>query len=193
VELIFEAYGQRVENVYHVTDSLSMSEGIMADIGYAFVQWFNTSGKLSMSSSIKLVKIVLKDMESRTGPAIEYVVGLPIEGGLQTGVELPLNVTAAVSWGTPLRGRSFRGRTYVVGLRAGQVSGNQLTSQARLDLIDQYADLVSAIGTAGFTLVVVSKYSNKAPRTTGIATAITSVNVNIDLDSQRRRLAGRGA
>ena len=72
------------------------------------------------------------------------------------------------------------------------LAGNQLNNTHRGGMIAAYAQLVSDIHTGGNELVVCSRFHNKAPRTAGVGTEITRVNVDINLDSQRRRLTGRG-
>ena len=192
VELIFDVFGQKCENVYHVTQGGSWTEEDLTTLAPTFVDWWNAYGKALAHDGVSLTKIVLKDMGSQTGPAIEYSVGLPSAGAYATGDNMPLNVTAAISFGTALRGRSYRGRVYQIGLTSSMVVNNQLNSTYRAALIAGYAALVAAVAIASQSMVVVSKFSNKAPRAIGVHTSITSVNVDVNLDSQRRRLTGRG-
>lgn len=192
VELIYEVMGQRCENVFHAKAGIAWSESSLTDLAETFKDWFIADGKGIMSSNTALSKIVCKDLASKSGPAIEYQTGLPISGTISNIQACPLNVTAAVSFGTALRGRSYRGRVFQIGLNVGQIADNALNSQYRAELISVYASLVSAVSTGGWDLAVVSRYTNKAPRSTGVATPITSVSVENALDSQRRRLATRG-
>jgi hypothetical protein len=192
VELIFDALGQKVENVYHVKQEDAWTETDLTNVAAAFKDWFSVDMAPITHSSVSLGKIVCKDLSTSTGPAIEYVADLPIAGGYSSTAICPLNVTAAVSFGTALRGRSYRGRIYHVGLAVAYVSGNQLGSGTQGSFLSAYGALVTAVSTAGFQLCVLSRFAAKALRTNGIGTAITSVSVDINLDSQRRRLAGRG-
>ena len=193
LELVFDALGQKCENVIHVkAGTTPITESGLADVCEAVVDWYTTSGKVQVYDGTSLTKIVAKDLTSSTGPAIEYTTGLPLEGTGSGATALPLNVTAVISLGTALRGRSYRGRIYQIGLGSNWVSGNVLDSGYRNNLVSSYGGLVTAISAAGWTLVVVSKFHNKAPRTAGVATTVTSVSVDTNVDSQRRRLAGRG-
>jgi hypothetical protein len=190
--MIFSQGSQKVENVYHCKATTTpITESSLDTLCGAFVDWFSTDGNDLSSNTAVLEKIVAKDLTSETGPAIEYTTGLPIAGAA-SGPASPMNVTAAVSFGTALRGRSYRGRVYHIGITSDRTTGNQLTSVYRGQLIEGYAGLISAVNTSGWDLCVVSRYHNKSPRTAGVATPITSVSVDINLDSQRRRLAGRG-
>jgi hypothetical protein len=192
IEAIYDVFGQKCENVFYVTHFAGITPELMASDGAAFVDWYDAHGKATMHSGVTLSKLVIKDLTSQNGHAIEYNTGLPLSGADSTHQAAPLNVTAAVSFGTGLRGRSFRGRIYQVGMTVYQLIDNQLTSGMRSALIEVYGELVTAMQTNAGRLCVVSRYHDKTARTTGVATPITSVNVNIDIDSQRRRLTGRG-
>jgi hypothetical protein len=106
----------------------------------------------------------------------------------------------SVSFRTESRGRSFRGRNYIVGLTEDQVTGNDFASgitglfQAVYELLLDFGQDIA------WAWVVASRFSgvdpvthDPIPRTTGIATVVTAVTV-VDnfVDSQRRRLTTRG-
>jgi len=56
-----------------------------------------------------------------------------------------------------------------------------------------YDLLANLFIASGATWVIVSRFLDKAPRTTGISRTVSSVIlVNLVADSQRRRLPGRG-
>jgi hypothetical protein len=193
VELIYDAMGNKCENVLHFkASSTPINEAALTQLAEAVFTWYSTTGKVLQHSSVSLSAIVCKDLTSATGPAIEYSVGLPIAGTNPSGTALPLNVTAVVSFGTALRGRSYRGRLYAIGLVTGNATGNTLDTGYRTALVNAYAGLNTAAGTEGWNQVVVSKFTNKAPRTAGVATPVSSVSVDANVDSQRRRLNGRG-
>lgn len=113
---------------------------------------------------------------------------------------MPGNVTMSVSFRTALRGRSFRGRNYVAGLTEDQVAGNIFISTLSASWKAAYEAIAAAIASTGWTWVVVSRFSGvdavtkePIPRAAGVTTPVLSVIVVDDfVDSQRRRLAGRG-
>lgn len=192
VELIFDIFGQRCENVFHVKLSSSWTAADMAEAGSIFVDWFSAHGKQLMHSDCSLAKIVIRDLTSQNGLAAEYTTGLPIAGTITGSETMPLNVAACVSFGTNNRGRSYRGRTYQTGLTIAATNNNNLQTSYRNALVSAYGALITAVSGMPAALVVVSRYTNKAPRTAGIGTTITSVSVDPNIDSQRRRLTGRG-
>lgn len=110
-----------------------------------------------------------------------------------TGAVLPGNVALVVTFHTALRGRSFRGRNYTFGLASGNLATPlEVASGSGTAIGTVYANLNSYM--TGFSGVhsVLSRYSGNAPRVTGLATPVTAYAVSLALDSQRRRLLGRG-
>jgi hypothetical protein len=101
----------------------------------------------------------------------------------------------AVSFRSALSGRSFRGRNYIPCLTNSQVTGNLIDVSWQGDIINAYAELLFGGGAlpAGWVWVVVSRFTNNLPRVTGIFSEVFSVLVTDTIvDSQRRRLPGRG-
>lgn len=106
----------------------------------------------------------------------------------------PLNVAVVASHRTPKTGRSFRGRNYIPGIGENAIStGDIINATLRNALVTAYASLVTNLNADGLVLVTASFYANGAPRVTGVGTAVNSTVVDQYSDSQRRRLAGRGA
>ena len=191
-ELIYDVFGQKCENVFHVYKLSGWTADDLDTYCATFEAWWSAYGKARVHSGVSLGLIVAKDLSSQTAPAIEYASGLPISGTYPNGTDLPLNVTVAVSFGTNLRGRSYRGRIYQVGMTSDMIVDNQITVTFKNSLLTAYNDLVARISQTGGDLVVVSRFHNKAPRSVGVTTPITRVSVDVNLDSQRRRLTGRG-
>lgn len=192
-ELIFTLESQRVENVYHV-HKLSTSWDVTALATFAdkFRVWFNASLKPNTGAHASLVLIVGTDQTTGISPRLEYTTSLPIVG-TAVGDALPNNVTCAASWRTANRGRSYRGRTFHVGPTRDMVAGSALTVGAQTALQTAFAALLTAINDAEHQLCVVSRYTNHAPRAVGVSTPITSITIDSTMDSQRRRLPGRGS
>lgn len=111
--------------------------------------------------------------------------------GASVNTGLPGNVTHSIKKSTGLTGRSARGRVFWIGMPRNvlQINENLLTiadSQAIEDAVDA---MRVAIAATIWTPVVVSRFLDKLPRTTGATfTWIASQAVDINVDSQRRRL-----
>jgi hypothetical protein len=193
VELLQGMNGQLADNVFHVYNSAGVWDSTnMAAYGAIFVSWWNTNIKPLYTSTGQLNFVRLTDLTTATALAIDYTTGTPISGTHTTGTVLPNNVALVVSWLTPSRGRSYRGRTYHGGMHSDQQTGNQATSGFRTSLQAAYNALLTAVNVTTYSLRVVSFFSGGAARAEAVTTPITSGVVNLDIDSMRRRLAGRG-
>lgn len=164
----------------------------MEDLGDALVDWMDAALKFHMANDVSLESINVLDLEDAAGPSINVSAGLPITG-TNANLPAPNNVAAVVSFLTDLRGRSYRGRNYVPGIpEPSWQDSTAITTAAAAALAAAYADLEDVATATGAEHVVVSKFHNNAPRVAGVATPVTAYRVDTKLDSQRRRLSGRG-
>lgn len=190
-ELRYTQNGQQVANIFHVEKEGPLTVLDLQDIGTALVEWWGEHLDL-VSTAVTLREIDIRDLTTASGIGILWNDGLPLIGGVASP-PLPNNVTLAIKWGTGLSGRSFRGRTYHVGLCESQVTQSELESAVIAPLLASYNALPTMITGSGYTLVVVSRYANNAPRPAGVTTPIlNAAYADTVIDSQRRRLPGRG-
>jgi hypothetical protein len=149
--------------------------------------------KAFMPNTGGLVLVSVRDLTTESGLAIERTTGLPLIG-TNASPQLPNNVTVAVKWSTGFAGRSFRGRTYHIGMPENSTVSNQVSAGPLADLNTAYAALIGVppATDASMTLVVVSKFHANAPRLAGVTTPILARSINPTIDSQRRRLPERG-
>lgn len=195
IELIYTYLGQTCENVYHIQQGDGATEATQAEM-QALLDLFNDQEAINLSFHANQARVLnlirARQMGLQAGMVLEKVPTGAV-AGKKTGQPMPGNVTAAVTWRTALSGRSYRGRTYLVGLDNTQVNGDQLAGSAQLDVQGAYGGLIANVhGAPGAQLVVISYAHNKFWRSTAVATVITSASVDPNLDSQRRRLTGRG-
>lgn len=111
-------------------------------------------------------------------------------GGI-AGSAQPGNVTLSVKRTSGLTGRSARGRLYWIGMPAVQLAANKntVTQAAADDITDAIDDIRIAINATAWTPAIVSRFTGGAKRTTGIFfNWVDTVCVNLNMDSQRRRL-----
>jgi len=153
-----------------------------------------------VSNAVQLVEVVVTDMSSLTGGQVSFSPPIGEFGG-KGGPPLPSNVSLSISFRTALRGRSFRGRNYVVGLAVDdQLDQNSIKPTVMSAWVDAYTELIALASGAGATWIVASRFSgvdgdgHPVPRAAGVTTPITNVVATDNtIDSQRRRLPGRGA
>lgn len=195
VELITLVNGQLVENVWNVLSGTTpVAEAALDRIQAKFEVWRVASLRARQGTACVAQKWALRDLTSEASFAKEYPVTANAAGTIANSI-LPNNCTIAIKWSTGLAGRSFRGRTFHVGLTLGQYNSNLINTGEQASLITCYTALRTGLlgGGTTDTLVVLSKWEDGALRSAGVATPITGVTVEANLDSQRRRLNTRGS
>lgn len=187
----YTSAGQLMENVLHFefnTDFKTAADVLYGYLGSAF--W----PTLRSALSVQLVSngVYMVDLSTSSGGVESYPPFDPAVG-LSSIAAAPNNVAYVVTHRTAKRGKSYRGRTYVVGFPIDKVGNSLLSTDSRDSVVSAFNDLRTAAAADGLNFVIVSKYQNGAPLTTGIATPVTvSEGRDLALDSQRRRLPTRG-
>jgi len=132
------------------------------------------------------------DLSSASG-GVFTASGANGETGAISFEQLPNNATLVCTLRTAQRGRSYRGRIYHIGLTEGQVVANTVVPGIITSLSLAYAQLLNTANFGGCELAVLSRYNANAPRLIGVATpVIDTLFADPTIDSQRRRLPGRG-
>jgi len=193
-EIVYSWDGQIVENVLHYRILAGpITETALQDWTETLAAFVKDTLLPLAADTLTLLRVVAKAIDVLDGIFYVATTGLPAVGGGGSAA-LPNSVTAAYSWRTGLAGRSFRGRSFIPGLQEGQVTANALTPAAVTAYTNAWEQLRTVGGSEGWEMVVVSTVSGGAPRVTGIATPVTSsFFADNTVDSQRRRLPGRGA
>lgn len=192
-EVICSIDGQIVETTQYWQSSAAMSGSLMATLAAALETWWTDFMAPGLSSAISLTGIAVTDLTTATSEGIfrPVVPSVPGEGD---SPPLPNNVALCVSFRTQFRGRSSRGRNYVVGLQESQTTRSHVDAGVSDFFITAYQQLQGAGDfVAGLQWGVLSRRFENDWRTAGLFRPITAVTVVDDvLDSQRRRLPGRG-
>jgi hypothetical protein len=165
----------------------------LSRLAETLADWWVTNLKPLVHPAYTLESVIARDLGAVPGEVAEYGVGQT--GGAQGG-RSPSNVTTAFTLRTALGGRSGRGRIYHVGLSQNYYVGDTLNPNEKNIMVAAYDTLkVISKGSIGYEyhLMVVSRFANKVQRASGIANEVTNVSNDGLLDSQRRRLKGRGA
>lgn len=192
VEIRGVLFGQQVENTLYFLNNIGDPDlTAMEDLANDLFAWVATPFSDNLSTEYGFREIYVTNLTSSTSPTF----ALPIAGtGSVTGASLPSSSCICMSFRTAERGRSGRGRNYVSGLAEDEVTGNTLALSRADALRDAYAAIPTALVSGDWTWVIVSRYSNGAPRATGLVIPVTTVTyADRFLDSQRRRLTGRGS
>lgn len=174
-------------NVFHVhkTNGPIAPADLVTLAGIYRAFWDNYRAAVPTICALDVIE--LRGLDPLHPYALDYTNNLP-SSGLRSGVATaPANVTLALSWRTGLAGRKHRGRNYIPG-----VVENDLTSDDRIN--SPFATLLSSI--AAQYLAAIPGGGPYEPIIYHILNdtfdAVTSFVIDSILDSQRRRLPGRG-
>lgn len=194
VELIYGVFSQVVENVFHVENNAPFTLAQIQTLRGVFDNWDNVTWKTWRHNLILLNRIRIKALDTINSPFEDYNLPAP-RAGTQGNAQYPLNVTFAVKLASTQAGRSARGRIYVPGLYTTAVSNNQVTQAFANGIVAALTTLMANIvaSSANQKLVITSYRANKAWRGTAVNFPVATVAaVDLNIDSQRRRLTGRG-
>ena len=123
VELRMTLDSQQVENTLWVQFDTAPTIAQLTTLNNDMLAWWLASYGPLVSDQLELREIVVTDMSSATGPQVALPAPAGSVGGLTTA-PAPNNVSLTVSFRTAARGRSFRGRNYLVGIVENSFSGN---------------------------------------------------------------------
>ncbi len=193
VSMVMLLDAQKVVNTFHFSINTGVDLTKMQALATAMHTWYTASYKPNLSTAIALSEINVVDLSSQTGPAFTLSIS-PVEPGTAGISPMPGNVAWCASLRTALRGRNYRGRLYVPGLSSNEVTfPNTILVGVAGAIQTALAQLMTPANVANFIYVVASRFLNKLPRASGVTNTITAIAGDLTLDSQRRRLPGRGA
>lgn len=192
-EIIFLWDSQQVENVFHIRTPNVINESELDSVHTVMNLWYDSYLSAMQPSAVSLLKYVIADASDQFGVSKEYAPTTRIQGQVSSSPSMPNNVTLAIKWNTGFRGRSYRGRTFHIGLWESAMVGNNIASDVLANFISTYTQLITSLDGSTRELGVVSKFQGNVQRTEGVFTPIRTVTCDGVVDSQRRRLPGRGA
>lgn len=192
VELRFTLHGQQVENTLYFYNPDGVGVAGLIDLTTQLNGWYTNHLKTVQASSVVLLELYATDLTSAVAPTYSNTVLNGTPGTFTTGPCLPGNASLTVSFRTTGRGRSARGRNYFIGLPEASVVGNTVDTAYVNAIETAYFELINYL-TEPWQWIVLSRVFEGADRTEGLVQPITNVII-VDpyVDSQRRRLTGRG-
>ena len=194
LEFIYDWGGQRCMNVLHYVKETPWNAASLLELCQETGALWTATFPTRLPATLLLVTIKATDLASETGPVVNHQAGLPIAGS-SVSPSLPNNVALVITKRTAQRGRSFRGRIFHPGLTEAAVVGNQVPPASVTDLVNIWSSLLTIdlpISLEDAVMVVVSRFAEGQPRVTGVTTFVTNLTSDGTVDSQRRRLPGRG-
>lgn len=183
---------QQLANIIYFLKSGGWSEADMIALAADIEDWWTDEVAPWVSASLSLVGIDVTNMETDSTPSITRTVSPAVAGG-DSGEPVPGNAASVITFRTANRGRSSRGRNYVSGMTVNSVENvNSITAVLAAGLIAAY-EALSTIETGNSCQHVVASFEHaKMPRTTALLQEVLSYTMDTNVDSQRRRLLGRG-
>lgn len=177
--------GQVVENVWGVQTGAPPTVGELSNINDIFHTAYG-SLLLPMSAAMSIGEITSRYLGDATGPEVTLSITPPMLGLVEVDPN-PNNVALCVSLRSALAGRRFRGRKYFSGIPKPDATGNTISTafcDAIVDVINTW--IIGELNSNGTPLSIISL--------TGLTLVpvLTALCVDNFVDSQRRRLTGRG-
>lgn len=194
LQIILLNDGQRTENVLHFVKSAGWDlSGLIALAASVIGNWTSTVG-LVTSTQAQLLTVIADNMAVEAGEHYEVTPTSPIMGG-DSAAPLPNNCSFKLRFGTGLRGKSYRGGIYHSGMTEAFVTKSELASVKATAIRDAWDNLTSQMAhDSSSNLGIVSYCHARVWRTTAIASNVVSIDyADLVVDSQRRRLPGRGS
>jgi len=172
-------------NTFHVSNPGGWTLASMATLASDVQAWINGSYKTLVSTPVTWYLISVRLYNPANPLAYDLSISPPI-AATQAGPAESANVTATLSLRTGLAGRRYRGRLYVAAISENHVAQNDLLTSAYVVLAGTVTQaLLTAMNVGTRALTIFHKLSNTYTNVNGYA-------IENIVDSQRRRLPGRG-
>lgn len=187
--------GQQVENRVMVNALTAPTPAILEDVAIEAWNWWENLHAPVLPADVNLREVVTTDMSVQNGAQFTYAPDTTTVGGLG-GFALPNEVSLCVSLRSGVRGRSARGRWFMLGLTDAVITGtNSVTPAHASNCAASLNALRTAIEGLGYVIVIVSYITNLEPRPGGPVYFVVTNALVVDnvVDSQRRRKPGIGS
>jgi hypothetical protein len=185
-------YGQQIENVHYFELGFPPDPAGVQQAAYDARDNWVTHMLPVLTEDYIYREAYVTDLTTDTSPA-STAVPATLTTGAGASDAAPGSVTLCLSLRTSGRGRSSRGRQYISGLSEGSIEDNAWNSAKAAEVVSAFQAYQDAMFTAGYNLVVLSRIQDGVPRDLALAQTVTSIlTTDLFIDSQRRRLTGRG-
>lgn len=194
-EILGRIASQVVETTYNFLTTETIDEPYLLNLADNFrAAWVGRFLPL-LSSRLSISQSKATSLVSSTAPS-QLFTHSPNSGGVSDSSGPPNNVALAMKNSTAKRGKSYRGRNFLMGIPNAALDSDRdlVTNTFVGDLLDAYDDFINdlLIFDANLQHVVCSRQQGGVRLTTGVRTPVNAVSINNVLDSQRRRLTDRG-
>jgi hypothetical protein len=186
VALLFSRDTRTFVNTFHCYKTGGWTTPDMLALALRFRDWWQTYYRVRVPSEIALKEEQVRLLDPDNPLAVDHPESPPIPGLLGQFAEAG-NVTLALGKRTAYAGRRYRGRIFVPGLGETDVTATDvMDSAATIAFSAAMQALLDSLTTNATPLVIFHKGDN-------LFSTVTSFVIDSLVDSQRRRLAGRGS
>ena len=190
--VVFDRGTEAMVNVFHFdrTGTWGLSE--LTSGAQTVLDWARTSLMPLLHNHVILNRVEARGLRAQEDVTVVVRPATAVTGGRALDLT-PGNVAFAVTHVTGFTGRSARGRTFFGGLSEQDVVGDRIVIGHANALTATLITLLNVMLSSNWRMVVVSYRTNRQARTQGFVYPIQSFKyTDTILDSQRRRLPGRG-
>lgn len=193
-ELRYLLDNQEVENSLYFKFAAEPSQSDMSALSAGLLIWWQDYVRVWQVDSLQLKEIYNTPLGSATAETYSFTPTSAQYGAFQDEPE-PNNVSFAVKFNTANRGKGSSGRNYALGIADAFVLQNTFTEAYVNGIVGAYNNLQNTIASEGSTgtWVHVRRTVNKVLLPQGLTYPIQAATfTDRTVDSQRRRLPGRG-
>jgi hypothetical protein len=185
--------GQKIENRFMIDTLAAVTPSVVADVANIVNIWAQGEYFDHLPAAVSLAQVVATDMSDVAG-AQHSIAPTGAFVGAIAEAPMPNEVSFCISLRTASRGRSARGRSYVLATTKETVSGNLILAARADQHVADFNSLITAIGDAGWVWIIASYRADNAPRVGGpVYFPITNcLYTDLTVDSMRRRKPGNG-
>jgi len=190
---IFDTPGGKAINVTNWQKATPFDKDDLAALIALYETAWEAEFSPIQSNAVQLTRFIATDINSENSFQVDKAPAGDLTGG-ETSPILPGNVTVATKFTTGHTGRSYRGRSYFIGLVEVNVTGDELAPGVSDEITDAWTSLVGAIhdDDLGASLAIVSYCEDGDWRTNALVNVVTDIATENTIDSMRSRLSGRG-
>lgn len=186
VSIVMQRDTRQIVNTFHVYKSAGWTPPDLTTLGAAVQTWWDTFYKPMIPIQYALSNIHMQVYDPLGTPYVADRNVSPAIAGTRPGTAEAGNVSLSLSLRAGLAGRAYRGRMYLAGLSQNDVAISDLVASTVSALAaNAITALIGPALPAGMQAVIFHRNDNL------FSTIIAGVIENI-VDSQRRRLPGRG-
>lgn len=182
--------GKEIANVLHAKFPVDYGAPDIANLATQVANYVQTAYPPLMSANLLLTEVTVTGLQNEND--FQSTVTTGSVPGTAGGLPLPGNNSLVCTFRSALTGRSARGRVYTFPTGAANLASGGLDQYTTLyvaDVTGLWTGVQTVINVAGWNHVILSRFSNKNERPSGVTFSVTSVSCRNDTaDSQRRRL-----